>query len=724
MRDEGIEVAATRWARHAVLMLALLALLLVATWWTRRSTVPPLEADEFKAVVAEIDAMIKTQESKVRDFVVHEATPERIERLYRSDAVAQLSKAQRENGLIFAGQSALLHFEAPSDIVHAIDRWFPQEMANARREKHLWQGDVHLYGPFASWNDEPATFVTLWNCVPQRAWLQPDKSPFDPEADGGLGYMGLAARSSSELDFGDCVRERSGWVTFFDEAQQAKVKADGQQMAARMQPLLTARFADHLAQRGCRGTGPDDCVLVSLLWSSLAPADHRLAAALRTIEGEVKPGSPLTAPAGTDADSQPGRRARLLHGLRQSAFLRAKMASMTAAPELWPADSVPPTLQQLVQLQAQLDLARNDTQFNWSRYEVPYYNEAIDPWPGLKGIAAHPAGAAALRTQLEAFPDGGNCEPQTLWLKQIPKPLTASIALAAWTNGRPTRCLQPDWEWLRSAPAAETRPVQAALAALVKGESGQIHEQVLDGLTAQGSACFGEGAKDTSAELRALCSAWISGPQEVTHLSAGSGRSVQAGDTFEPLTLPEMPATLIDEQPDIAQRHAAWLAGVLRPLGASENDAAAVTRAIRAAGKLLGGLQGWRSKDGKLQVLTVELMPARSDGGAPSAPPPWPYDNERLLLVLSPGRLIAAGMPGRFAYQYDAGAITRLTDIDHDGRPEVWLSGTFGECDGDDEQTEADCLTTINYMGEIWGDTLSYFAWTPTNAAPAANTRP
>lgn len=685
MRDEGIEVTATRWARHAVLMLAVLALLLATRWWTQRSAAPPLEADEFKAVVAEIDAMIKTRESKVGDFVVHEATPERIERLYRSDALAQLSKAQRENGLIFAGQSALLHFEAPSDIVHAVDRWFPQEMASARREKHLWQGDVRLYGPFASWHDEPATFVTLWICMPQRAWLQPGQSPFDPEADGGLGYMGVAARSSNELDFGVCVRERSGWVTFFDEAQQAKVRADGQQMATRMEPLLTAYFARHLAQRGCNGTGPDDCVLIAWLWSSLAPADSRLAEALKQIEPAVAPGSALAAPANASADGD-ARRARLLQGLRQAAFLRAKLGSIAAAPSLWPAEAVPPTLHQLAQLQAQLDQARDDPHRNWSRFELPYYNEPINPWPALQGIARHPAGAAALQAQLKALPDSADCQQHALWQQQIPKPLAASVVLASWSRGQPTRCLQPDWAWLQTAPVAEGGPLRTALAALVSGPSGQVHEQVLDGLTSQATACFGESAHDTSADLRALCRAWISEPQQAKDPLAETHRGVQAADTFTALPLPELPAALTAEsQPDSPSRHAAWLAELLRPLGAPQGDTAAVAQALRRSGQLLSSVQGWRSADGKLQLLELGLMPSDPSTGQRSAETPaWPYGSYRLLLLLSPGRLQAVGVPARFAYQYDDGSVARVTDIDHDGRPEVWLSGTFGECDGDD----------------------------------------
>ena len=84
---------------------------------THAESAEPLDASEVQAVVREIEAMVKTKEDRVVDFDVRDATPDRIERLYRSPEVVHLPKTIRENGLIFAGRgSTLLHFAQPSDV--------------------------------------------------------------------------------------------------------------------------------------------------------------------------------------------------------------------------------------------------------------------------------------------------------------------------------------------------------------------------------------------------------------------------------------------------------------------------------------------------------------------------------------------------------------------------------------------------------------------------------
>ena len=103
---------------------------------------PPLTPTEFEAVVREIEAMVKTDESRVTDFVVREATPERIDRLYSMPELTRLPKDVRENGLIFAGRGyRLLTFDKPSDIIAKMTSWFPGEIAQIRgaKEKNLWR---------------------------------------------------------------------------------------------------------------------------------------------------------------------------------------------------------------------------------------------------------------------------------------------------------------------------------------------------------------------------------------------------------------------------------------------------------------------------------------------------------------------------------------------------------------------------------------------------------
>lgn len=715
MRDDDIEVRAARWAWHAGLMVAMLAVLMVVAWWTRPSVARPLEPGEFKAVVAEIDAMARTPDDQVAGFKVREATPDRIERLYRNAELAGLSKSQRENGLVFAGRGPLLQFDKPSDVVRAIDRWFPQEMATARREQQLHTGHVHLHGPFANWEDEPAAFLALWHCMPQRAWLQPDRSPFDPEADRGNGYQGLVARSSDETDFGRCVRERSGWETSFSRSPQDSFAVARRQTAERSAPLLAARFARHLAQRGCIGTGPDDCALVALLWSSLAPGDPALAEALKKIAPDV------LAPAKTAApDSEAGRRQRLINGLRQAALLRAQLTSIAAAPAAWTAEALPQALRQLAALQVEQGRAMWDPQRSWSRFEFHGGNDTINPWPLLDTLAKQPAGLAALRAQITALPLSiyGDCQAHDPWLRRMPQGVLAGLALETWQAGRPSPCVQPDWNWLRGSDITpDARAMLAKLVTLLKDAPGQVHEQVLSGLTNEGADCFEEGLRHAVDELQLICRTWISEPAKVEEPLPHIGQPVQPADRFAALSLPDTPEDLLQPRPASQARRADWLVARLASLGAPEGRTRALLADAQRAGRQVTGLRGWRRGDGRQQLVELALTQLEPAEGQAPAVAAFPFGGQRVLMLIGAGQARVVGVAPRFGFQYDEGDIAQVTDIDHDGRPEVWLSGEFGECDGEDPKPGVDCAITELHLGEVWGDTLSHFAWSPSPGA-------
>lgn len=721
MRNDDIEVRAARWSRRASLMVVTLAVLTVVAWWLRPSVARPLSPEELQAVVAEIDAMAHTPEDRVAGFKVRKATPDRIERLYRNAELAGLSKSRRENGLVFAGRGALLAFDKPSDVVRAVDRWFPQEMAAARRERQLHTGYVHLHGPFANWEDEPATFLALWQCMPRRAWLQPDRSPFDAEADNGLGYRGLIAQSSDETDFGRCVRERSGWETNFSRSPQDSFAVARRQMAERTASLLASRVDRHLAQRGCNGTGPDDCALVAWLWSSLAPADPALADALKKIAPQV-----LTAAKVADPDSEAGRRQRLIHGLRQAALLRAQLASTLAAPAAWPAEALPQALRQMATLQVEQDRARWDPHRNWSRYELGHGNDPIDPWRLLDAVASQPAGLAALRAQIIALPVSvhGDCQGHESWLRRMPQGVLTGLALETWRAGRPSPCVQPDWNWLRgSQPTPEARAALVSLIRLLDDAPGQVHEQVLSGLTNDGADCFEEGLRQAVDELQQVCRRWISEPQKVEEPLQHVGHPVQPADRFTAMKMPEMPQELLPSQPDGLARRTDWLVAQLASLGAPEGRARALLTDAHRSGQQAIALRGWRRGDGQQRLVELEMTmldPTESPG---PFWPTFPFGGQRVLMLLGTGQAQAIGVARRLVFQYDEGDISQVTDIDHDGRPEVWLSGDFGECEGEDMKPGIDCALTELHLGEIWGDTLSHFAWTPAPAANSADLR-
>lgn len=743
MRDEGVEERAKRWQRMAALMGVLLGLLFAMSWWARSRSGPAvLSDDELQAVVADIDAALKTSPQKWSSLTPREATPERLARLYGGLQFRQLSVPHREAGLMWAGQGDLLHFDSPSDIVRQMDRWFSQapsagtgaDPATARNGSRCL---ARMRGPFHHWQDTPIAFAALWNCMPRRVWLHPDRSPFDAEVDRGTGLYGLASPGSDELDFGFCIRERNGWVTSaFDTPQaRAAAEADARTLRARAEPLVAQRLADHLKRRGCAGTGPDDCVLAAALWASLSPGDRQLPEALRRIHAEVWPATTLWGP----HDGEAPRQARLAEALRLAALTRATLISIGGAPDLWSAEAVTSALKQLARLQPVLDAVANDRQRDWVISELRDDLGLANPWPALQSLAAHPAGAASLGAQLATLPDTPGCEATQRWLKRTPPALSASIAISHWTSqatANPGRigtarsrsgmgCIEPDWSWLARASETDAAAFRLALKPLIEKDTEGLHEHLLYGLTLGGAACFGPEVTGTPADVKALCRQWVSEPQQVTEPLPGSGRRVPPADVFATLSLPPWPEAPQDAGAqavtDAVRARMRRLGAVLSQLGAPAAQAEDLLQTLERLHRQIGDVQAWRSRDGQHQLLAVELWgEAQADQTLP-APSPWPHGEGRLLLRLAPGRLQAVGIPSRFDYQYDSGSIERITDIDHDGRPEVWLTGTFGECDGEDLKPGEDCAISTTHMGEIWGDTLSFFAWTPPGAGAAAS---
>lgn len=232
-------------------ILVALATFLVLASLARAEPVSPPSGfslgSEFESVIAEIKAMIKTDTSQVPGFVVREATPARIEKLFRTPEAVRLPKSIRENGLIFAGLgSSLLTFEKPSDVIEKVSTWFPVETARAREAKDpRFFGHLHLWGPYEHWKAEPAAFLSLWNCMPQNAWLRPNRNPFMRRLNDGIPLLPIAAMQSSyeEFDFGFCIRNRSGYQPSWKSEDIPRNQERLRKMGELVTPVLRSKFA-------------------------------------------------------------------------------------------------------------------------------------------------------------------------------------------------------------------------------------------------------------------------------------------------------------------------------------------------------------------------------------------------------------------------------------------------------------------------------------------------
>ncbi|MDP2828163.1 MAG: hypothetical protein Q8O37_06115 [Sulfuricellaceae bacterium] len=511
------------------------------------TTLPPLNPQELEAVVQEIKAMVKTDESRVEDFIVREATPKRIDQLYNMPELAQQPRIIRENGLIFAGQGSTLTFDRPSDIIARMSAWFPDGVAAARTPGRSvpFFGNIHLFGPYTSWGDEQAAFLVLWNCMPQIAWLKPTESPFMRRLNDGIPFQHIASRNSSELDFGMCVRERSTRRLARTRDDMLNNEAVLRRIGDRVSPVLRHKFSHHLASHRCQGTGPDDCVLNLLLWADLSSDDTELAAAIQSLEAEVAPDRPLPAlqkPANQYGEGAQEGEPRFDQALRKAAFLRAKLVSVLNAPAAWPADALQTTFHQMTEMQRKIEATIDH---RWSYYELDYHNEPLNPWSRLSlGSAQTPRVQAAIMAELDTIDNDVSCRIHAQWFKHGIKSLQTSYFLKRLTNNQPLQCVGIDWAGLKQGQYQEARELRdRLLAQLGNAGSGIMHERFLSNLTDDGQSCFDKKALSTTDWLWDVCARWVSEPQAVKAKLKHSRLTLTHAHKFRATSLEPLPDT-------------------------------------------------------------------------------------------------------------------------------------------------------------------------------------
>lgn len=503
---------------------------------------------EFDPLLLEIDAMRRTDTGEVPDFVVHEATPDRIEKLFQMSEVIQLPMNMRANGLIFAGfGSSLLTFEKPSDIIAKVSAWFPKELDKTRQgytppgfQKRFNlgmgsnMGGFYLFGPYENWESEPKAFLSLWNCMPQNAWLWPDQNPFLRFQNDDFVIFPVASQDpgSGDIDFNFCLHKSNGHTSNYPSQKQMRKIGESvayasfrerlQRMGESVVPLLRDKFASFLGNYRCRGTGPDDCVLILRLWASMMPSDTGLAEMIQSLETDVAPDSPLpellNPKAGWYSNREDGQD-RFNTGLRRAAFLRAKLQSILNAPQAWSADALASALRQLSDLQQAFSVPFVK---RWERfYELDYRNEHVNPW---RVLAPKPEGTVkvikskskitgelktAVLAELDSLSEEKNpaCEVFEKWFEHGEESLRTEYVL--WQMRRSNKyipkCATPDFEWLRQQTDTEFRYVLYGYLALLDYLPVPEQNALIHGLTDSGRLCAENVKTDSVNWLQQIC---------------------------------------------------------------------------------------------------------------------------------------------------------------------------------------------------------------------------
>ena len=696
-----------------------------------------VDMQEHQALLQEFEAMRKTDESRVAQFVPRVATPERVDRLFRIPEVAKLPKTLRENGLIFAGQagSTLLTFDKPSDVVAKVSFWFPDEMASARSRDE--RPSINLYGPFKNWALEPATFMAMWNCMPEEVWIDPKANPFRNRLSKPK-FMAIRGHGSHDTDFGECVRARNGYYGVATIEEAPELAEHLRLMAGRVVPHLQNKFASFLQTNRCRGNGSDDCVLLLHLWASLAAKDPRLARMLQSLEPDIALNAPLPAMKIPFDGSKPSFEAgaeRFDAVWRRAAFLRAKLRSILSGNDAWSQEALRTSIQQIVALQELLG-DPYASRFNYS--DLNYSANAISPWGVLytelrvreaaengllpeilewqsrpRDVATLSRVRAAVLAALLDMDAKANCDIVKPWL--TPE-LAAEYSLNWLGTSRDVsapNCVQPDWSWLKADASEAATHARTRYLDYLQTATPKVRDEVLSQLTNSGNDCFGKKNGGLPDWQQRLCSRWIHEPATVQLTLKNSKLRLDKSRQFHQF-ISQAPR---DGDNRIADQRA-WLSSLAQGMGGqASTQLGAYAKELQDKGQVIDVVNLWRHPGHSRALIELHMA-----GG----------DCVTSLMLLTPQGLQKLFVPSRISQRSVCHTdIVRVSDLDQDGRlevwwaPENWGAARFDKCSGDDGdlRRNLDCsaIDQPAEMAEIDGATLTYFVNdTQSRAVPPA----
>lgn len=642
-----------------------------------------LSEEERNKVILEIKKMRKTREENVEKFNIKEATPEKIQQLFNSPSFIEQDHQLKENALIFAGLGgSQLTFEQPSDIIKKIAYWFPNKLDQAKESGYLWT-KINLWGPYNNWGDEQSAFVILWECMPQIAWLHPDKNPYLPAR-----YDGFKSVSGANypFDFHKCVHEFSGIRTAIVNTNEKhkQYKTEAAERGKRITAILIKKFSNYLKENHCNGSGPNDCVLLLKLWQSLMPTDQNLAKMIQSLEAEVINHDELA------AFKLQVRGERFSPGMelvqRQAAFQRIKLQAIQEAPTQWEHVALLNTLNELEYLRG--------------------------IYKGIRYNLQKPPTGAAFNQLLDGLYQHSNCYAFNDLLETKPE-LLASIERKYYGRANVSKCALTSLTWRVSKSKGKEKAAlqKHYLGMLGKGESGVLHEEVIRLFTDSDGNCSN---KDSS-----WCEKWISKPQTMTKsYSTVSNAKKSSLLSKKELRLPS------NHDASAISNVETWLMSLVSDM--NEADKTRMQDIVNAL-EAIGDATWWKQKDGLLSILELELhtIPAYSRKGdlaQAKVNKAFPYfnhgyfDGSRLLIVFHEQSFELIYIPNRLLDD-DETRIEHISDIDQDGNFEFWFANYTKECkhDENDLKRTLDCAPKEVQleMGEVWGNVISFFADTP-----------
>lgn len=240
---------------------------------------------------------------------LHSAASERFLALSNDELDGVLESAEfkqfdppaKEHALAEAARRDRLHFASPGEAIAKLRRWYPERALRGPLdvlEQRLIDHD---------WSAEALAFLVVSQCWPAAVIAQPERDPLRSRG---------KVDSAWPTDLGACadgILER--------RAKPSLDEAARRQLADRALAVLRQKLAATLRTTSCRAQGGDDCALLLLELASVAPNGAALRDAIDRVEQQLA--------ASPDLD----------HPYRRFALARAKVALALGAMESFTAEA-------------------------------------------------------------------------------------------------------------------------------------------------------------------------------------------------------------------------------------------------------------------------------------------------------------------------------------------------------------------------------------------------
>jgi hypothetical protein len=686
----------------------------------------PLEPAEFERVAADLKAWRSCGECAEHRFTA--LTEITLARLMATPQFADLGEGLKVSAISAAAMMGIVEFKTPADLVRNWKAWF--KSSGSRRT--MWERMPAPPPASRAWSTVGVAYRVVASCLPEIVWEADD--PVEAAARTRRGWWPLLARHVGDMEFDACVAQESArdpsraappgppWLDANDP-----YKGD----AAR---FLEDMFVATLREQQCRGRGADDCIILSVLLAELAPASEKTANVLKLIDPLVRVDATLDVPAppkpaSGDAFKHPWD-AYLQSLMRRAAFLRAKLISQLSAPAAWPPDAWLETNGEMAQIERLTD-ARTYFDGRGSQYQRDSYPAGLSPWAALDRVLGSTTARGKemrqkLRDQTRASAKERDCKPPGAdgsTYMGLQRMALMDYRIARLAAGDESTCGAP----LGSFPQlnAEDQPrtkidtsdreaMAAKIAALIGREGyGVAHEEALASfIESNQERCASVQFDITNSRKRQPmnCSPWITEPQTVRRTLPNSKLSLTRETAFKAVSIavgvPDPKTGEWIEPPSPARIVAAVAKYV--PLAKD-----ALEKLLSEVERLRGLPQGaalFQHPQHAKQLLVLSVnFPQVTESTFTNPIPLYLSRENSVLIVLEGSKATPLWVPPRFGYQYDEGEIYAVSDLDRDGNLEVWFKGSHGECDGEDLKPGIDCSIVSIFMGEQFGNALSWF---------------